>query len=111
MDKLETYRQILQKILTDYAEIPYAYGELNSKLIVSQDANDYLLITQGWENDVRVHACLVHLEIIDNKIWIQRDGTEDGIANELVVAGIPKEQIVLAFHPPEIRQYTEYAVT
>lgn len=34
-----------------------------------------------------------------------------GIADELVAAGIPLEQIVLAFHPTEIRQYTEYAVT
>ena len=47
----------------------------------------------------------------DNKIWIQRDGTEDGIANDLVSAGIPKDQIVLGFHPLEIRPYTEYAVS
>ncbi|MBF2020024.1 MAG: XisI protein [Hydrococcus sp. C42_A2020_068] len=65
----------------------------------------------GWEGKRRVHSCLVHLEIIDDKIWIQRDGTEDGIANDLVAAGIPKNQIILAFHPPEIRQHTEYAVT
>jgi hypothetical protein len=58
-----------------------------------------------------VHGCLVHINIINNKIWIQRDGTEYGIANELVNAGIPKNQIVLAFQPTDIRQYTEFAVT
>ncbi|NER33043.1 MAG: XisI protein [Oscillatoria sp. SIO1A7] len=47
--------------------------------------------------------------MVGDKIWIQRDGTEDGMATELAAAGIPKEQIVLAFHPPELRQYTEYA--
>jgi XisI protein len=48
--------------------------------------------------------------VIGDKIWIHRDGLEDGIANELVKAGIPKTQIVLGFHPPNIRPYTEFAV-
>ena len=69
------------------------------------------LITHGWENGVRVHGCVTHLEIIDDKIWIHRDGLEDGIANDLVRAGISKSQIVLAFHPPEIRAHTEFAVS
>jgi len=49
-------------------------------------------------------------EIINGKIWIQRDGTEYGIANELVAAGIPKNKIVLAFHPEDVRQYTDFAI-
>ncbi|HEY9770441.1 MAG TPA: element excision factor XisI family protein [Coleofasciculaceae cyanobacterium] len=53
----------------------------------------------------------MHLEIIDNKIWIHRDGTEYGIANELVNAGISKDKIVLGFHPADIRQYTDFAVS
>lgn len=39
----------------------------------------------------RVHGCLLHVEIIDDKIWIQRDGTEDGIADELVEAWHPAD--------------------
>lgn len=69
-----------------------------------------LLITQGWENDVQVHGCLVHVEVIGDKIWIHRDALEDGIALDLVNAGIPKNQIVLGFHPPEVRPYKEFAV-
>lgn len=41
---------------------------------------------------------------------MQRGGTEDGIANELVEAGIPKEEIVLGFHEPGVRKYTGFAV-
>ncbi|MBV7334508.1 XisI protein [Chloroflexi bacterium TSY] len=44
------------------------------------------------------------------KIWIEIDWTEEGIATELVAAGVPKEDIVLAFHHPSMRQYTEFAV-
>lgn len=50
------------------------------------------------------------MDLIDGKIWIQRDGTEEGIAADLERAGIPKEHIVLGFRPPELRPYTGYAV-
>jgi XisI protein len=57
----------------------------------------------------RVHGCLIHVDIIDGKFWIQRDGTEQGIANELVHAGVPKDHIVLGFRSAELRKHTEFA--
>jgi hypothetical protein len=51
----------------------------------------------------------VHIDIRNGKVWIQQDGTEDGIAEALVEAGIPRDHIVLAFKPPEIRPYTDFA--
>ena len=47
---------------------------------------------------------------IDDKIWIQRDGIEEGMATDLLNAGIPKDKIVLAFQPEYIRPLTEFAV-
>ncbi|WP_336389815.1 element excision factor XisI family protein [Scytonema hofmannii] len=58
----------------------------------------------------RVHGCLIHIDIIDHQVWIQRDGTEDGIANDLIAAGVPTKDIVIGFHPPELRPYTKYAI-
>ncbi len=110
MDKLTNFHEIIYPILSDYAALPYPYQNLKHQLIVSDDHKDYLLMTLGWEDDLRVHGCLVHLEIIDNKIWIHRDGLEDGIDSDLVKAGIPKSEIVLAFHPPDVRSFTEFAV-
>ena len=52
-----------------------------------------------------------HLDIKGGKIWIQWNGTEDDIAAELVALGVPKHDIVLGFHTPLLRQYTEYAVS
>ncbi|NER07272.1 MAG: XisI protein [Okeania sp. SIO3C4] len=110
MDNLDQYRTIIQQELKEYTKIPYAHGDLQCRLIISEDRNDFLLITQGWEDDVQVHGCLVHIEIIGDKIWIHRDGLEDGIASDLLRAGIPKSQIVLGFHPPDVRVFTEFAV-
>ncbi|MEH2011703.1 element excision factor XisI family protein [Nostoc sp.] len=46
-------------MLNEYAQLPYAYGELERQLIIDQTANHYLLLTLGWENNQRVHGCLV----------------------------------------------------
>jgi len=50
------------------------------------------------------------VKIKDGKIWSERDGTEIGVANELVEAGVPKQDIVLAFNAPYKRKFTELAV-
>jgi hypothetical protein len=46
-----------------------------------------------------------------DKVWIQHDGTEEGIANDLVAEGIPKSHIILGFKSPEVRKYTKFAVS
>ncbi|MFN9617680.1 MAG: element excision factor XisI family protein, partial [Dolichospermum sp.] len=38
------------------------------------------------------------------------DWTQEGIATELLREGVPKEDIVLAFHDPETRKFTEFAL-
>lgn len=39
------------------------------------------------------------------------DRIENSTTKELVNAGVPKEKIVLAFYPPQVRVHTGYAVT
>jgi hypothetical protein len=109
MDTRDTDRQLIQKILTDYARIPYAHGDVQSVPVFDTERDHYLLVNVGWD-DRRIHGCLVHVDLIDGKFWIQRDGTEDGIASDLLDAGIPKDRIVLAFHSIKDRPHTGFAV-
>ncbi|MEM7032901.1 MAG: element excision factor XisI family protein, partial [Chloroflexota bacterium] len=53
----------------------------------------------------------LHLRIKQDKIWIERDNTDVGIAESLLEAGVAKEDIVLGFYRPERRKITEFAVT
>jgi len=78
--------------------------------VVSRDGNHFMLMDEGWENNKRVHGCIVHAEFRNHKIWIHYDGIEDSITEELVAAGVPKDSIVLAFHPPQVREHTGYAI-
>jgi len=110
MEKLAKYRQIIQSILLTYTEIPYSHGELICKPIFDDSRDSYLLMTLGWDRKTRVHGCLIHLDIINDKVWVQRDETEDGVTREIVAAGILSSDIVLAFHPVDVRPYTGYAI-
>ena len=53
---------------------------------------------------------MIHVRLKDDKIWIEEDWTEDGVATDLLQKGVSREEIVLAFHPPHVRQYTEFAI-
>jgi len=110
MDTLTNYRGTIERIFEDNARIPFAHGEVHLQVIIDADSGHYLLMLVGYDGIRRVHGCLVHIDIVEGKIWIQRDGTEYGIARELIEAGVPKEDIVLAYKTPEMRQYTEFAV-
>ena len=44
------------------------------------------------------------MRIKNEKIYIEEDWTEEGMANELLSKNVPKEDIVLAFHDPETLQ-------
>ena len=112
MDKIEKYRQIIEKILTEHANQPYSHDEIETKTVFDRASDRYLLVDVGWRKKrFRVHGTLVNVEIINGKFWIQYDGIEGGVVTELEEAGVPKSDIVLAFHEPEIRKHTEYAVT
>ncbi|MDM8527733.1 XisI protein [Anaerolineales bacterium HSG24] len=109
MDTLEKYRQVIRKVIKDYSEIPYAFGDIQSQTIFDTEVDRYLLMIIGREGVKRVHGCLIHIDIIGAKVWIQRDGTEAGMTTELLKAGIPKDKIVLGFRSPEMRKHTGFA--
>ncbi|HWY86894.1 MAG TPA: XisI protein [Gemmataceae bacterium] len=110
MDTISAYREAVERVLTVYTQIPYSRGELRCEALFDREHDRYALMTLGWQAGKRVHFPLVHIDIVGGKVWIEKDNTEDGVATELVQAGIPKTQIVLAFRSPEMRKHTEYAV-
>lgn len=110
MDKLEFYRDVIQSLLTTYASIPIANGEIDSYTVFDTQQDHYQVMNVGWDSYRRVYGCVLHLDIKHGKIWVEQNMTEMRIAEELVQQGVPKEDIVLGFQAPEIRQYTDYAV-
>jgi len=109
MEQLEHYRRLVQDILREYGNIKTSYPDLEFQMLFDRERDHYHLMTVGWNEYQRFHGCILHVDIKDGKIWIQHDGTEEGIANRLVSLGVPKEHIVLGFHPPYKRPLSGFA--
>ncbi|MBD2625129.1 XisI protein [Trichormus variabilis] len=112
MDKLTEYPQLIKRILTEYVELCQHHPQKNIEtfLIIDEEKCNYIWMNLGWQNGERITGMTVYVRLRDGKFWIEEDWTENGIATDLVEAGVPKEDIVLAFHEPKIRQYTDFAV-
>src|SRR5437763_2430286 len=102
MDRIEEYRQILRRVVAQYASFKPAYGDIETEAIVDSERDHYEVIHVGWNGKRRVHGPVIHLDIIGGKIWVQYDGTDRPVAEELLAAGIPREAIVLGFQPPHV---------
>lgn len=112
MDKLGEYRSIVKKVLKDYVSwIEQATLQNQETIYVFDEAQDYyLLLNVTWAQYRCVRSAQAFVRLRDGKIWIEEDWTEEGIATPLLAAGVPSEDIVLGFQPPEMRQFTEFAV-
>jgi hypothetical protein len=110
MDKLATYRTYVRQLLERYAAYSANTPDIETELVSDTEHDHYQLVHVGWQKNRRVYGCAIHIDIKQNKIWIQHNGTDRHIAEELVEMGIPKNDIVLGFQPPARRPFTEYAV-
>ena len=111
MDQLNYYRQCLRDLLTRYASYSQKDSEIETQLVFDTEHDRYLLLRVGWEKHRRVHYCTFHFDIKAGKIWLQQNNTDVEIGEELEEMGIPKQDIVIGFHPPNLRQHTDYAST
>ncbi len=115
MARLNTYQDIARALINRYAQFEPAYGDIDIKTIVDDTQRQYQLLYVGWNKHKRIHNIVLHLElrggVDDCKVWIQYDGIEGGVAEELVEAGVPREHIVLGFQPEKVRPFTDYATT
>ncbi|MGB3560599.1 MAG: XisI protein [Geitlerinemataceae cyanobacterium] len=105
-----SYTELVQMVLSNHSE-NHAEDETEVQLIFDTKRDRYLVIHLGWEEQYRVYGCVIHVDIREGKIWIQRDFTEEGIATELEELGVPKSDIILAFHSPDVLEFAEFSVS
>ena len=110
MAKLDNYRQYIKQLLKSYSQYSQSDCQVEAQTIFDSENDHYQLVYVGWKNQRRVYGCVLHLDIKNEKIWIQHNGTEANIADELVALGVVKQDIVLGFHSPYKRQFTDFAV-
>lgn len=107
LDKLERYRQILQRVVEYHAAMPGEPEDVESIPICDPVHDNYLLMDVGQEGNRRAAYVVFHLRLQDGRVRVERDGIEYGIAQDLIKAGIAEEDIVFTFYGAEPRSIAE----
>src|SRR5262245_39471321 len=110
MAAIERDAVIIEQAFCERARFCVAPEEFRTLMAFDREHGQYLMIDEWSEGYRRIHRGWAHIELQYNKIWIHEDGTEEGIANLLLAAGIPRDGIVLAFHAPSLQADTEFTV-
>ncbi|MCP4347954.1 MAG: XisI protein [Desulfobacterales bacterium] len=109
MEKIQTYRNYIKQLIQQFGIYLPISENVETQYIFDTEHDHYQLFQVGWEKYNWIHGCILHIDIKNGKIWIQHNGTETGIADELVALGVPKNDIVLGFQAPYKRRYTGFA--
>lgn len=76
---------------------------------MDEQRDHYLWFRFGWDGKKLVQHIIMYLSIKDGKVWVEQDLTDLYVIDALLEAGIPSENIVLDFHPPQKRVLTKFA--
>jgi hypothetical protein len=109
MDSLKRLQTAVEAVLEDYAKSRSLAPGVDTELIFDTRNHHYQILNVGWQNGQRIHGIILHIDIIQSKLWIQHNGTEVDIAQRLIEAGISPQEIVLGFQSPSLRRFTEFA--
>ena len=96
MDQTVSYADILNQVMREEAKLqPSVQPRLKIVSCCDRETGQFLLIVIGWDNrSHRVHNILFHARLVDGKVIIETDMTEEGLKPALIEAGIPEEDII-----------------
>ena len=115
MEQLEHYRNVIKKILTQYYDMTQHQTqnlkgyEASERLAFDEIRDQYLWFRFGWDDKKLVQQIIIYLCIKNGKVWVEEDATNLCVVDDLLSAGISKNDIVLGFHHPSKRALTEFA--
>lgn len=101
MDKLKKYRKIIAEILNKTASRGSSVGQIDEYVVCDDKTDNYLLLNVGWHpSGRRQQGIPIHIRIKNGKVWVEWDGTDQEIVQQLIDGGIPEKDIVLGFEKP-----------
>jgi len=97
MDNTTKYRKIIKNVILKYARLRPSHGNIRLDPIFDEINDRYVLMQTGWDLRGRIRGNLIYITLLDEKIYIEYDGIEHGIFDDLVEGGIPEDHIELPY--------------
>jgi hypothetical protein len=109
MEKIKRYQEIIKNLIESYIASDKSNADEELYLVADDVKMHYLLYHNAWDGSSRSYGCILHVRIKNEKIYVEYDGTDVAFADCFVEQGVPNQDIVLAFHAPAKRPYTNFA--
>lgn len=106
--KIKTYQRFILDFLNEYAAKMNQHKEFHAYVLADKEKHHYQLVRTGWRGKQRIHTIPFHFDIIEGKIWLQLNNTDIDLDAVFDKAGIPKKDIVLAWHRDYLRKRADY---
>ena len=97
MDSTAQLAAKVKAVIEEYSQLKPSHGDIRLDTVFDDKQHHYALMQIGWDRNRRIRGNLIYVTLHDEKIWIEYDGMENGIASDLIAAGVESTQIVLAF--------------
>jgi hypothetical protein len=92
-------REVVKQVIEHYVKFVPSHGEIRLDTVFDDEQGRYALMQVGWDRGRRVRGNLLYITVEDDQVWIEYDGMEQGITQDLVKGGIAPERIKLAYAP------------
>ncbi len=99
MDTSTQYREIIKRVIAKYAKFRPSHGNIRLDVVFDEVHDRYALMQAGWDRGQRIRGNLLYLTLRGDKIYVEYDGLEHSITQDLIANGINESNIVLAFLP------------
>jgi hypothetical protein len=99
MDITTKYREIVKQVIEYYAKLRPSHGNIRLDVVFDEIRNHYALMQAGWDRGQRVRGNLIYITLQDDKVYVEYDGIEQGIMEDLISRGIAEDHIILAYLP------------
>ncbi|MEM6396807.1 MAG: element excision factor XisI family protein [Bacteroidota bacterium] len=106
MDKIRAVKEYLNEVVSYWDDTNATLQENYQRhsLVFDDKRKSYLVLWHGWHGKQHQHRVLIHLDVIGDYIWLQRNTTEEEVVDELAKKGINPNDVILGFVEPWIRQ-------
>jgi len=97
METTASVRETVKDVIRQYAALRPSHGEIRLESVLDETHDRYALVQVGWDRGRRVRGLLLYIVVVDDKVYIEYDGMERGIMEDLLRRGVAENAIVSAY--------------
>lgn len=96
LDQSVSYADVVTQVVSEEVRLqPSVQPRLKVVSSCDRETAQFLLVVIGWDNKRHwMHNILFHAQLVEGKVIIEKDMTEEGLSLALKEAGIPEEDIL-----------------